>query len=265
LHRGSRRADGPLIRVNSAALPRDLVESEMFGHEPGAFTGAVHMHRGRFELADGGTLFLDEVGDLGADAQGKLLRAIESGRVERLGGQRTIEVDVRVIAATNRDLRDEVRAGRFREDLFYRLAVVPIVLPPLRQRRDDVPLLAAHLLARLQRRTGRDAPTLLPAAIGRLVRYDWPGNVRELANVCERLAILHGGRPIDAHAVDAVLGPATDRDADASLADRLDAFERTQILDALNASAGNVTVAAQRLRTDRGNLYRRMRRLGIER
>src|SRR5690606_25944905 len=190
------RADGPLVRVNSAAIPRDLVESEMFGHERGAFTGATERRRGRFELADGGTLFLDEVAELGLDAQAKLLRALESGVIERVGGQEPIEVDVRVVAATNRDVEALVAAGVFREDLFYRLNVIPIEIPPLRERLSDIPELVAHFFSRLQARHGLVPPVLAEEALERMARYSWPGNVRELANICERLTILHSGRRI---------------------------------------------------------------------
>jgi len=291
LHVQSRRADGPFVRVNSAAIPRELVESEMFGHEKGAFTGATERRRGRFELADGGTLFLDEVAELSAEAQAKLLRALESGEVERVGGQEPIRVDVRVIAATNRNLRDEIAAGRFREDVYYRLNVIPIHLPPLRERAEDIPELAAHFLARLQARHGLVPPVLRADAIERLVRYRWPGNVRELANVCERLAILHPGGEVGAREVAAMLpdGGAAGTPADAaggtaagaaasatmrtmpgpggdgSLSERLDAYERALILAALEEADGNVADAARRLGTDRANLYRRMRRLEIER
>jgi two-component system nitrogen regulation response regulator NtrX len=275
LHAQSRRADGPFVRVNSAAIPRELVESEMFGHEKGAFTGATERRRGRFELADGGTLFLDEVAELSAEAQAKLLRALESGEVERVGGQEPVRVDVRVIAATNRDLREEIAAGRFREDVYYRLNVIPIHLPPLRERAEDIPELAAHFLARLQARHGLVPPVLLPDAIERLMRYPWPGNVRELANVCERLAILHPGREVGAREVASMLpdsgavreipGAAPAEVSGGSLAERLDAYERALILAALEEAGGNVADAARRLGTDRANLYRRMRRLEIER
>jgi two-component system nitrogen regulation response regulator NtrX len=275
LHAQSRRADGPFVRVNSAAIPRELVESEMFGHEKGAFTGATERRRGRFELADGGTLFLDEVAELSAEAQAKLLRALESGEVERVGGQEPIRVDVRVIAATNRDLRAEIAAGRFREDVYYRLNVIPIHLPPLRERAEDIPELAAHFLARLQARHGLVPPVLLPDAIERLMLYPWPGNVRELANVCERLAILHPGREVgarevasmlpDSGAVKEIPGAAPVELSGGSLTERLDAYERALILAALEEAGGNVADAARRLGTDRANLYRRMRRLEIER
>ncbi len=274
LHALSRRADGPFVRVNCAAIPRDLIESELFGHEKGAFTGATERRRGRFELADGGTLFLDEVGELGAEAQAKLLRALESGEVERVGGQEPIRVDVRVIAATNRDLRAEVAAGRFREDLFYRLNVIPIHVPPLRERLEDVPELAAHFLARLQARHGLVPPVPGDDALDRLRRYAWPGNVRELANVCERLTILYPGRRIGAREVASMLpdeaggaapGGAAARVDAGPLAGRIEAYERGQILAALDEAGGNVADAARRLETDRANLYRRMKRLDIER
>jgi len=287
LHGLSRRARGPFIRVNSAAIPRELVESEMFGHERGAFTGATAMRRGRFELADGGTLFLDEVADLGPEAQSKLLRALESGVVERVGGSHPVQVDVRVVAATNRDLRQEIAAGRFRPDLFFRLNVVPIHLPPLRQRKDDIAELAVHLLARLRSRSGMASPMLRDDAVDALRAYDWPGNVRELANILERLAILCPGREIGAREVAPLLGEwggaptpalpaalegeAGGASASAplegarSLPDMLDDVERHLIGRALDAAHGNVTDAARRLRTDRPNLYRRMKRLGIDR
>jgi two-component system, NtrC family, nitrogen regulation response regulator NtrX len=265
VHRCSRRSAAPFVRVNSAAIPRELVESEMFGHERGAFTGAASARRGRFELAAGGTLFLDEVGDLGVGAQAKLLRAIETGTIERVGGERAIHVDVRVIAATNRDLAEETRAGRFRRDLFYRLDVVPITLPPLRTRRDDIEALLVHFFARLHARLGSDPPRLTPRAVACLGRYDWPGNVRELANVCERLAILRAGQVVDAAIIEAMLGQQGTAEVDASLAEQLASFERRTIEAALDAANGSVGEAAKRLRTDRANLYRRMRRLGIRR
>ncbi|MGH7475733.1 MAG: sigma-54-dependent transcriptional regulator [Longimicrobiales bacterium] len=266
IHAGSRRASGPFVRVNSAAIPRELVESEMFGHERGAFTGAVERRRGRFELADAGTLFLDEVADLGIEAQSKLLRTLETGEVEPLGAQRPIRVDVRVIAATNRDLEAEVAHGRFRRDLLFRLNVLPIRMPSLRERLEDLPELTAHLFARLQARQGLQPPTLLADGLARLRRYAWPGNVRELLNTCERLTILHPGLRVGGVEVAAVLPAAAGGEAEETpLNARLDAFERRTIQAALDAAGGNVADAARRLRTDRANLYRRMKRLGIER
>jgi len=270
LHELSGRRAGPFVRVNSAAIPRELIESEMFGHERGAFTGAHETRRGRFELADGGTLFLDEVAELSADAQAKLLRAIETGMIERVGGQSPIRVDVRVVAATNRSLEKDVAAGRFREDLYYRLNVLRIHMPALRERLDDIPELVEHLLERLRQRHGLALPSITRDALAAMAEYEWPGNVRELANVCERLAILYPGREVGRREIDGVLPgdagarPVYARD-DISLTERLDAFERELIEQTLDACDGRIADAARRLHTDRPNLYRRMRRLGIER
>jgi two-component system, NtrC family, nitrogen regulation response regulator NtrX len=273
IHRLSPRAAGPLVKVNCAAIPRDLVESELFGHERGAFTGATTRRRGRFELASGGTLFLDEIGDLGLEAQAKLLRALESGEVERVGGSGPVRVDVRVVAATHRDLRAEAAAGRFREDLFFRLNVIPVHLPPLRERAADVPLLAEHLLARLRARHALPPPRLSAAAVEALARHPWPGNVRELANALERISILHAGAAVGPAEVRTVLAGAAPLAAEAGgydpedgrpLSERLDAFERAQLEGALHAARGNVAEAARLLRTDRANLYRRTRRLGMQ-
>jgi transcriptional regulator with GAF, ATPase, and Fis domain len=195
VHRRSKRAARPLVKVNCAAVPRELYESEFFGHARGAFTGALRDRAGRFELANGGTLFLDEVGEIPLDLQAKLLRVLQEGELERVGEERTRRVDVRVIAATNRDLRAEAEAGRFRQDLYYRLSVFPVALPPLRQRVEDVPLLAEHFLAAAARKLGRPKPRLTLAAVQKLQRYRWPGNVRELQHVIERAVITaEGGR-----------------------------------------------------------------------
>ena len=272
VHGLSRRRAGPFIRVNSAAIPSELVESEMFGHEPGSFTGATERRRGRFELADGGTLFLDEVADLGHEAQAKLLRTLETGIVERIGGSEGIPVDVRVVAATNRNLDERVREGRFREDLLFRLNVLPIHLPPLRERVGDIPLLVEHARERLQRRQGVRVPAFSAGALRELESgYDWPGNVRELLNVVERLAILNPVAVVEAEDVRAIFpaGASAVRvpgyvDYDPRpLRDRLDDYERRLLEGALEAAEGNVTEAARRLQTDRANLYRRLRRLGL--
>ncbi len=282
IHRGSSRRERPFVRVNCAAIPRDLVESEMFGHERGAFTGATERRIGRFELAHTGTLFLDEVGDLGADAQAKLLRAIEAREIERVGGGKPIAVDVRIIAATNMDLERAVAEGRFREDLYFRLNVIPISLPPLRERPGDIAPLVLHFSALYRARSGRPAPRWSEGALALLHRYRWPGNVRELANIVERLAILHGGAEVRSDDVAAVL--RVDRDPlippsppsgapgpgevgspfDRPLSETLDDYERLLITRALSMTNGNVAEAARRLKTDRPNLYRRMRRLGID-
>jgi two-component system nitrogen regulation response regulator NtrX len=274
IHAGSARRDCPFIRVNCAALPRDLVESEMFGHEKGAFTGAADRRIGRFELAHRGTLLLDEVGDLGSEAQAKLLRAIEAREIERLGGAKPIPVDVRIIAATNKALQKAAREGSFREDLLFRLNVIPVEVPPLRERPGDIPTLITHFAALFRVRTGRAITEWSPEAISQLQRHSWPGNVRELANIVERLVILHSGHRITPKEVAQVLSlEATDSvpiahlpDADqldTPLNDMLDEYERLLIVRALAASNGNIAEAARRLKTDRPNLYRRMKRLGV--
>jgi two-component system nitrogen regulation response regulator NtrX len=274
IHAGSPRRDRPFIRVNCAAIPRDLVESEMFGHERGAFTGAIDRRIGRFELAHRGTLFLDEIADLGAEAQAKLLRAIESNEIERVGGGKPIRVDVRIISATNKDLTQATIDGGFRDDLLFRLNVIPISIPPLRERPGDIPALVKHFSALHRMRTGQPALSWSDGAVSALTRRAWPGNVRELANIVERLAILHAGRVISETDVAAVLPaerpsrisatPLPDPvSLDESLSDTLDTYERVLITRALSMAAGNVADAARRLKTDRPNLYRRMRRLGI--
>jgi two-component system nitrogen regulation response regulator NtrX len=274
IHSASDRREQPFIRVNCAALPRDLVESEMFGHERGAFTGAAERRIGRFELAHKGTLLLDEVGDLGAEAQAKLLRAIEAREIERLGGAKPIPVDVRIVAATNKTLQKAVRDGSFREDLLFRLNVIPIEVPPLRDRPGDIPALVAHFVALFRVRTGRSNTDWSPDAISLLQRYAWPGNVRELANIVERLVILHAGQRVTPREITQVLPTSeatptrpvdfTDFEStETSLTELLDEYERTLIVRALSASSGNIAEAARRLKTDRPNLYRRMKRLGL--
>jgi two-component system nitrogen regulation response regulator NtrX len=290
IHDASPRREKPFVRVNCAAIPRDLVESEMFGHERGAFTGATQTRIGRFELAHHGTLFLDEVGDLGPDAQAKLLRAIEAKEIQRVGGNRIIRTDVRILSATNHDLLRAVRAGTFREDLFFRLNVIPLAIPPLRDRADDILELVEHFSEQFLQRSGQAKPRWRTDALMLLRDYPWPGNVRELANIIERLAILHPGGEMTGQQVEDVLiverddidafaavsdragsraaresghpGPSTSAEQ-ASLAARLDTFERSVIARALADSGGNVADAARRLQTDRPNLYRRMKRLGI--
>ncbi len=273
IHRQSPRSRNPFVRVNCAAIPRELVESELFGHEKGSFTGATERRRGRFELADGGTLLLDEVGELNLEAQAKLLRVLEAHEIERVGGSGPIPVDVRTIAATNRDLRADVASGRFREDLFFRLHVIPLPMPPLRQRREDIPALVAHFVERSRLRDGLRPPVITQPAMNVLSAHSWPGNVRELANIVERLAILHAGEIVGASEASRVLeGSASSSTAGASsadsalgLAEQLDEVERSIITRALDDADGNVADAARRLRTDRANLYRRIRRLDIER
>ena len=274
IHAASARADGPFVRVNCAAIPRELVESEMFGHERGSFTGATERRIGRFEQADGGTLFLDEVGDLSTEAQAKLLRALEAGEVERVGGERPVPVDVRVVSATNKDLARAAKDGTFREDLLYRLHVFPVWIAPLRERPGDIPELVEHFIRLICTRIGRPPATMLGGAMDLLVRHRWPGNVRELTNIVERLIILSARSEIGEEDVRAAL-PATDGGAAPSgplpspaatrpLTEELDSYERTLISRALSAAGGNVAEAARSLATDRANLYRRLKRLGIE-
>ena len=274
IHAGSPRRDRPFVRVNCAAIPRDLVESEMFGHERGAFTGASERRIGRFELAHHGTLLLDEVGDLGPEAQAKLLRVIEAREVERLGGAKPIRIDVRIIAATNKALQKATRDGSFREDLLYRLNVIPIEVPPLRERPGDIPALVAHFASLFRVRTGRASPEWSPEAIALLQRHAWPGNVRELANIVERLVILYSGMRITPREVSQVLPFSEETSVrhtalpdaeqlDVSLNEMLDEYERLLITRALAVANGNVAEAARRLKTDRPNLYRRMKRLGV--
>jgi two-component system nitrogen regulation response regulator NtrX len=274
IHTGGPRRDRPFVRVNCAALPRDLVESEMFGHEKGAFTGAADRRIGRFELAHRGTLLLDEVGDLGAEAQAKLLRAIEAREIERLGGAKPIPIDVRIIAATNKALQKAARDGSFREDLLFRLNVIPIEVPALRERPGDIPALVAHFASLFRVRTGRTTADWSPEAIALLQRHSWPGNVRELANIVERLVILHSGQRVTPREVSHVLSvdssaPTSRHELpdpaqpDAPLTELLDEYERLLITRALAMSNGNIAEAARRLRTDRPNLYRRMKRLGV--
>jgi len=272
IHAESTRREKPFVRVNCAAIPRDLVESEMFGHERGSFTGATERRLGRFELAHTGTLFLDEVGDLGPEAQSKLLRAIEAREIERVGGARSIKVDVRILAATNRDLERAVREGQFREDLFFRLNVIPFPVPPLREHPDDVAPLVRHFAVLLRRRSAQPPPIWTDEAVSALSCHRWPGNVRELANIVERLGILHAGRAIGADEVRGVL-PLAPLHApslpdlmqpELTLSDALDEHEKLLITRALSAADGVVAEAARRLRTDRPNLYRRMRRLGLQ-
>ena len=269
IHEESHRKGRPFVTVNCAAIPRDLVESEMFGHERGSFTGATERRIGRFELAHGGTLFLDEVGDLSQEAQAKLLRTLETGELQRIGAETVTHIDARVVAATNRRLDDAVSNGGFREDLFFRLNVFPIHLPPLRERLEDLPALVAHLAQRVR---PRHAATFTAVALETLASYSWPGNIRELANLVERLSIL-SGPVVDAPAVRQVLrGPSSSPPSAGSppvqlgrpLNEALDEFERSFIGAALAQAEGNMAEAARILQTDRANLYRRMRRLGLE-
>ena len=264
LHAASPRRSMPFVAVNCAAIPEELIESELFGHERGAFTGATQARRGRFEEAHGGTLFLDEIGDLSARAQTKLLRVLQEGEFQRVGGNRTLKVDVRVIAATNRDLAERSRSGAFREDLYFRLAVVPIVTPPLRDRVEDVGALVEHFAAQVAAETTGRPRRFTSAALDLLRSYPFPGNVRELRNLVERLAIMTPGGSVGPDAVLRVLPALAGPPAEGRrLAEAVEEFERAQIGAALAASGGNVARAAARLGLERSHLYKKMRKLGL--
>lgn len=272
VHRLSDRADAPFVEVNCAAIPSELIESELFGHMKGSFTGAVSDRSGKFEQAHGGTLFLDEVGDMSGAAQAKVLRALEEGVITRVGGSKPIEVDVRVFSATNKDLSLEIEQGHFREDLFYRLNVVPIQLPPLRERREDVPMLVNHFAARMV-----DSDSVAPRqfsaeAIERLKSLDWPGNVRELRNTVERLMILASSDPVAAEDVDRLV---RGRDASSGLGSELlqsdsfsdfkDAAERAFILQKLREHDWNVSETARSVDMPRSNLYKKIEKFNLQR
>lgn len=265
IHGLSKRANGPLIKLNCAALPRELVESELFGHERGAFTHAVQSRKGKIEQADGGTLFLDEIGDLALEAQAKLLRAIETGEVERVGGSRPIAADVRFIAATNKDLAAAMAAGAFREDLFHRLNVLPIHVPPLRERRTDIVPLARHFLAAFCAAEGRTPLALTGSAGELLLEYPWPGNVRELRNLMERAAVLVAGDEVRAEDLAIWLEPTSSREEAVGLRGEIERREADAVRRALESADGNVTQAAAALGIDRTNLHRKIRKYGIER
>jgi two-component system nitrogen regulation response regulator NtrX len=268
IHQSSRRKNGPFVEVNCAAIPEELIESELFGHVRGAFTGAVSDKPGRFEQAHGGTIFLDEIADMSLKTQAKVLRVLQEQVMERVGGTQRIRVDVRVLAATNKDLPAEIRTGRFREDLYFRLNVIPIFVPPLRNRPQDIPLLAEHFMALLSAEYGRRPKRLAPEAAARLQQYGWPGNVRELRNVVERVIIMGAGDTITAQDL-AFLGrdgmPAAAPVADPAvpLAAARDQFEKDYILQTLAAQQGNMSRTAEVLGVERSNLYKKLRAFGI--
>ena len=270
IHTLSRRRTGPFIEVNCAAIPEELIESELFGHLRGAFTGAVADRRGRFEVADGGTIFLDEIGDMSLKTQAKVLRVLQEQVVEPVGGTQSVKVDVRVIAATNKDLPSAIRAGQFREDLYFRLNVIPIYVPPLRARQSDIPLLAEHFTTGFAREYGRRVKVLAPGAEAALQRYAWPGNVRELRNVIERLMIMVPGETITAadlsfldQAAPGHETPVDEAEPGLPLHEARDRFERAYILRALAEQHGNMSRTAEVLGVERSNLYRKMRAFGI--
>ncbi|HOX46583.1 MAG TPA: sigma-54 dependent transcriptional regulator [Myxococcota bacterium] len=292
LHYKSARRAKPFIKINCAAIPRELMESELFGHERGAFTGAVNSKPGRFELADGGTLFLDEIGEIPVEMQVKLLRSIQENEFERVGGMHTIHVDVRLVVATNRDLAKLVEEGKFREDLFYRLNVVPIRLPPLRERKEDIPLLVEHFLAKYNARLSRQVKGIQPAALSAVLNHRWPGNIRELENVIERALLFctgeeiqpaelppellserpaavpataapaAGGAPVGAPAV-AAAPPAEDSSMKDIVKQATAELEKDLILKALAETQGNVTQAAKKLKISRKSLQNKMKEFGL--
>jgi two-component system nitrogen regulation response regulator NtrX len=263
IHRESPFAGGPFIKVNCAAIPTELLESELFGHEKGAFTGAVSTRRGKFELADGGTIFLDEVGDLHEGSQAKLLRVLQEGEFQRVGGEQTLHATVRVISATNRNLQQLAFENKFREDLFYRLSVVPIRVPPLRERCEDVRPLAEYFLHEFCARNNFRRKQLDNEVISILERYAWPGNARELRNTVERMAILAPSDRISTAAIPLEMRPAPDADSRSNLHQTRDSAERESILKALEQTDWNVSGAARLLGIERTNLHKRIRALGI--
>jgi DNA-binding NtrC family response regulator len=269
IHRASKRADGPLEKVNCAAVPNELIESELFGHEAGAFTGATKQRRGKFERAAGGTLFLDEVGDMPLGMQSKLLRVLQEREIERVGGSEVIAVDVRVVAATNRELEQDVRDGRFRADLYDRLNVIPLGLPPLRARREDVPLLARHFLALAGAANDRPDMTIDAEALRLLTAYSFPGNVRELRNLIERMVILNPDTVIDVPAVQRCLGTGLGGPAAGLYRPGVpfrvlsQEAERTIIEEALRHHEGQMTATARELELERSYLYKKCRALGL--
>ena len=265
IHEESPFAAGPFIKVNCAAIPTELIESELFGHEKGAFTGATSARRGKFELADGGTLFLDEVGDLHGSSQAKLLRVLQEGEFHRVGGETSIRVQVRVVAATNRDLVDMVAQGKFREDLYYRLCVVPVRVPSLRERPQDIAALASYFLSEFCARNNFRAKTLTGETVAVLEEYAWPGNIRELRNTVERMAILTRGDEIGEDAVPVEIRIARGEKAKGNLREARDSAEREHILKALEESKWNVSSAARVLGMERTNLHKRIRALGLVR
>jgi two-component system, NtrC family, nitrogen regulation response regulator NtrX len=265
IHAESPFAAGPFVKVNCAAIPTELIESELFGHEKGAFTGATSARRGKFELADGGTLFLDEVGDLHGSSQAKLLRVLQEGEFHRVGGEQSIKVAVRVIAATNRDLGEMVQQQKFREDLFYRLCVVPVRMPPLRERRDDIRPLADYFLAEFCGRNNFKPRRFSDAAFEALEDYSWPGNIRELRNTVERMAILTRGDVLEAESVPVEIRIARSTGGRGNLREAKESAEREHILRALEESKWNVSSAARVLGMERTNLHKRIRALGLVR
>jgi len=273
LHEKSARGAGPFVTLNCAAVPSELIESEIFGHEKGSFTGAAGRHIGKFEQAEGGTLFLDEIGDMPLSMQAKLLRVLEEGEIERVGGDRPVSVDVRVVVATHRNLEELVRQNAFRQDLFHRIYVYPLVLPPLRERPEDVPVLAAHFARQVAEQNGWRVKEFSPDAVQALQLYSWPGNVRELRNVVERLLLLSGDSAVDVATVRLALPQTAAAGVGAglaspamngTLAERVEIFEREVLLTELKRNHNHMTNTARALGLERSHLYKKCQQLGID-
>lgn len=265
LHEKSPRAEKPFVEVNCAAIPQELIESELFGHEKGSFTGALEKKNGKFEVADEGTLFLDEIGDMSLQTQAKVLRVIETQEFQRVGGNKNIKVDVRIIAATNKDLREEVRRSNFREDLYFRLNVIPLFVPPLRERKEDIPILVEYFLESLAIEYGKHPKKIIPEILKGLQSYDWPGNVRELKNVIERLVIM---TPSDIITSKNLFIPGEHEDSDyfryITLKDARDAFEKDYIIKKLEENNWNISKTAEVLDIERSNLHRKIKAYEIK-
>jgi DNA-binding NtrC family response regulator len=270
IHEKSSRHDGPYVTLNCAAVPAELIESELFGHEKGSFTGAASRHIGKFEQANDGTLFLDEIGDMPLAMQAKLLRVLEQGEVERIGGDKPIKVNVRVVVATHRKLEEQVRQGSFRQDLFHRIFVFPVSLPPLRERPEDIPALVEHFAAQIAKQNGWKETTFDPEAVAALQKHLWPGNIRELRNVVERLLLFAEDNRVTAATVQAALPmqsssePGVAVPGTGTLAERVEQIERQMILDEIKRHNQNITNTAKALGLERSHLYKKCQQLGID-
>ncbi len=275
IHFSSLRREEPFVEVNCAAIPEELIESELFGHEKGAFTGAVAQKKGKFDLADGGTIFLDEIGDMSLKTQAKVLRILQERKFERVGGTKTVEVDVRVIAATNKNLEGEIKNGNFREDLFFRLNVVPFTVPPLRDRKEDIPLLMEHFLRMYHLREGREEKRFSPESVELMKNYDWPGNVRELKNIIERMIIMTPGEIISVEDLPQYMAnmdagreavpPKLENIMEyGTLREAREEFEKEFILQKLEENNWNISKTAEMIELERSNLYRKMKSYGID-
>jgi two-component system nitrogen regulation response regulator NtrX len=273
IHFYSQRRNKPFIAINCAAIPEELIESELFGHEKGAFTGAMAQKKGKFDLADGGTLFLDEIGDMSFKTQAKILRILQERCFERIGGTRLVNVDVRIIAATNKSLNEEIRHGRFREDLYYRLNVIPFRVPTLREHKDDIPLLVPHFVSQFYRREGREPKLFSPDAVALLHQHDWPGNVRELRNIIERILIMASGKIITPDDIPGFYLNMMDNDeemklgsfiAPGTLREAREGFERDFIIQKLEENDWNISRTAEIIELERSNLHRKIKSYGID-